>query len=133
MSNINVLLNSASVQVLDQATLTYRVNTPVGTITLSATGSNHEVIPIQGGGGNVLVFPVAVLWAVYVKNLDSVANITVQVQAVGGALTSAANSPILTPGGVWMYFNPAETAGGISAITLVSSAGPSPVELLLAG
>lgn len=134
MANINVLLNSASIQVLDQATSTYRVNSPVGTITLSANTSSYDSFGlIASGAGTVLDLPQTTIWVAYVKNLDAAANLTVQVQVTGGALQTAVNSPILPPGGVWMYFTPVETAGGIIAMTLVSSVGGTAAEILLAG
>jgi hypothetical protein len=135
MANVNVLLNSASIQVLDGATLTYRINTPVGTVTLPATAADYDsFVQIAGGAGTILDLPGPTAWFVYVKNLDVAANLSVLFQVTGGALLTLANAPMLTPGGVFIYANPIEFAGaGMIAITLVSSAGPSPAEILLAG
>jgi hypothetical protein len=72
------------------------------------------------------------MWVVYVKNLDPTAIITVQVQPAGGALPSAVNSPKLPPGAVYIYWSPLETSGGIVGVTLISSVGNTPVEVLLA-
>lgn len=136
MANVNVLLDAASVQVIDLATNTYRVNSPVGTITLAATVADYESYRIiSGGAGNALVIPAATIWFLYVKNLDPVATITVQVQPTGGALPTAVNSPILNPGGVYIYANSSEGSptGGIIGVTLSSSVGNTAVELLMAG
>lgn len=132
-NTVNVQLASATVQVLDQATNTFRVNSPIGTLTLSATGATYDTfVLINNGAGTVLDLPGATVWVVYVKNLDPTATLTVQAQPLGGALPSAVNSPVLLPGGVYIYWNTAETAAGIVAVTLVSSLGNSAAEILLA-
>lgn len=132
MPNVSTILDSASVQVIDTATSTYRVNSPIGNITLSATVADYQSYRlIANGGGTSLTLPAATVWFVYVKNLDAAANLTVQFQVTGGSLNSAANSEVLTPGGVKIYANPSEGAGGIIAITLVSSVGNTPAEILL--
>ena len=124
-------------QVVDTASTVnpnvYRVNSPVGAITLGATKAAYEsYFNVAGGAGTVLSLPAATVWVVYVKNLDAAANLTVQVQPTGGALPSAANSPVLTPGGVYVYWNTSEGAGGVTAVTLVSSVGNTAAEILLA-
>lgn len=133
MPNASVILDSASVQVIDSATSTYRVNSPIGNITLSATSAVYEsytLVPASPGGA--LAMPASTMWVVYVKNLDPTAIITVQVQPAGGALPSAVNSPKLPPGAVYIYWSPLETSGGIVGVTLISSVGNTPVEVLLA-
>ena len=134
MSNVNVLLNSASIQVLDQTTLTYRVNSPIGTLTLSASAAAYDsYLNIAGGTGTILTLPVATIYAAYVKNLDPSAFLTVQVQVTAGTLQTAANSPVLSPGGVWMYWTTLDAGSGIIAMTLVSNPGNTAAEVLLAG
>ena len=133
MSNLNVLLDSASVQVIDLTGNVYRVNSPVGGIELTASEAAYQSYAvIASSPGTSLTLPASEVWVVYVKNLDAAANLTVQVQPFGGALPSAANSPILTPGGVYIYWNSSEGAGGVIAVTLISSAGPTAAEILLA-
>lgn len=133
MANINVSLNSASIQVLDQASNLFRVNSVVGTITLAATASFYDAYLQAGSGaGTVLTLPAAQIWVVYVKNLHASQTLTVQLTVIGGVQISAANSPILPPGGVFMYWNPVETAGGITGVTLIGSAGNTSAEVLLA-
>ena len=133
MANVNAILDAASVQIVDIATNTYRVNSPVGDITLAATKAAYEsYFNVAGGAGTALSLPAATIWFLYVKNLDTTANLTVQFQATGGSLNSAANSEILTPGGVKIYANPSEGAGGIIAVTLISSVGSTAAEILMA-
>ena len=132
-NNVNVVLDSASIQVIDQTNNVYRVNSPVGDVTLTANEANYQSYAvIASGGGTALILPASKVWVVYVKNLDAAANLTVQVQPFGGALPSAANSPILTPGGVYIYWDPSEGAGGVIAVTLISSVGSTAAEVLLA-
>jgi len=137
MANVNVILDAASVQIVDTASTVnpnaYRVNSPIGEITLAATKAAYEsYFNVAGGAGTSLSLPAATIWFLYVKNLDAVANLTIQFQAAGGSLNSSANSEILTPGGVKIYANASEGAGGISAITLISSVGNTAAEILLA-
>jgi hypothetical protein len=133
MANVNAQLASATIQVLDITTLTYRVNSPVGTLTLAATAATYDsFVTIVNGAGTALDLPATNVFVVYVKNLDAAATLTVIFQAQGGALLSAANSPVLLPNGVFMYWNTVETSNGISAVTLVSSAATSAAEILLA-
>ena len=131
-NNINCVLDSASVQVIDTVTNTYRVNSAIGSITLAANEASYQSFAPIATAGTALTLPAATIWVVYVKNLDAVATLTVQVQPTGGALPSAANSPLLPPGGVYIYWAPLETSGGIIAVTLKSSAGPTAAEVLLA-
>lgn len=132
MSNLSVTLDSASVQVIDTLTSTYRVNSPIGNITLSATDASYQSYAQIAAAGTALTLPAATVWVAYVKNLDATATLTVQVQPTGGALPSAANSPVLPPGGAYLYWAPVETSGGIIAVTLKSSAGTIAAEVLLA-
>ena len=135
MANANVLLDAASGQIIDLATNTYRVNFPFGTITFpSAVNEYRPFEGITNGVGSTVTFPTVPCWVVYVKNLDPSATVTVIATVVGGATPLAANSPLLNPGGVWIYWNATETpAGGLVALSLVSSVVNSYVEILLAG
>ena len=132
MANVNVVLNSASIQVLDLTTNLFRINSPVGTITLAATASFYEpYFQAAVSPGSVLSLPAATVWVVYVKNLHASANIQVQFTVTGGTQITAAQSPLLPPGGVFMYWNASEGAGGITAVTLIGSVSAS-AEVLLA-
>lgn len=137
MPNLSVQLNAASIQVIDTGNAAYpsayRVNSPVGDITLTASKADYQSYAnIASSSGTTLTLPAATIWFLYVKNLDAVANLTVRFQATGGILNTAANSEILTPGGVKIYANPSEGAGGIIAVTLISSVGNTAAEILMA-
>lgn len=137
-ANINVILSGATVQVVNTTDSTTRVNSSSGNPTLGASESTYiDFLPIAAGGGTALTLPAATIWVLYVRNLGGTngtpsGNITVQFQAAGGALNTTANSPIVLPNGVFMYWNTAESAGGITAVTLVASVASTPVEILMA-
>jgi hypothetical protein len=136
-SNINVSLLGALWQVIDNSVALARVNSSIGTVTLAASEATHiDYLPIAGGG-TVLTLPAATIWVLAIRNLGGTnatpaGNITVQAQPTGGALPSAVNSPQVVPGGVYIYWNAAETAGGLIAVTLVASVANTPVEILMA-
>jgi hypothetical protein len=133
VANINVVLNSASIQVLDLTTNLFRLNSTVGTVTLAATTSFYDAYFLAGtGAGTVVTLPAATVWVVYVKNLHATQNVTVQLTVAGGAQISAANSPIVVPGGVFMYWNPSEGAGGVTGVTLIGSGASTTCEVLAA-
>lgn len=136
-SSLNVILNGATVQVVNTIDSTTRVNSSVGNPTLGAADAGYATFyPITTGGVGLPLFSTNI-WVLYIRNLGGIngtpaGNITVRVQAVGGALPSAADSVILPPGGVYMYWNTAETAGGVASVTLVASVNNTPVEYLVA-
>jgi hypothetical protein len=133
MANVNVNLAGMSLQVYDILGGFFRVNVQETTITLPASTAAYEAyLLIASGAGTVLPMPAATIWFAIIHNLSATANLTVQAQPVGGALPSAANSPVLTPGGIYIYANQVETTGGLTAITLVQSIASQPVEFLLA-
>lgn len=137
-SNLSVILSGAALQVINTVDSTTRVNSSLGSPALPASESSYtDFLPIANGAGTVLTLPAATIWVLCVRNLGGInatpaGNITVQAQATGGALPAAANSPIVTPNGVFLYWNIAETAGGIIAVTLVASVNLTPVEILMA-
>lgn len=63
-----------------------------------------------------------------VKNLDATNNITVTYTPVGGGSSTL----VLVPGGVFIYFQPSEGAGGITILSLQSSSGTISAEVLIA-
>lgn len=136
-SNIAVTLGGAALQVVNNSDSTTRVNSSLGSPSLAASESSYiDYLPIAAAG-TILTLPAATIWVLAIRNLGGInatpaGNITVQIQATGGALNSAANSPIIVPNGVYLYWNPAETAGGIIAVTLVASVNATPVEILMA-
>lgn len=136
MPNLNVVLSGATMQVVDTATSTTRVNSSLGNPTLAAADSSHiDFLPIAAAG-TAITLPAATCFIVAIRNLGGIngtpaGNITVRAQATGGALPAAADSPVLVPNGVYLYWQPATTAGGIIALTLVASVNLTPVEILL--
>ena len=84
------------------------------------TLANHTVglyIPFHQGGAVTLPGSGTVFVA-YVKNLQGAGNITVSFTPVGAG---AASSFLLLPGGVFIYFLPATTGGGISALSTTAA------------
>lgn len=137
-ANLTINVSGAVVQVVNQVDSTTRVNSAIGFAGLGASESTYiDFLPIASGAGTALTLPAATIYFLYVKNLGGVngtpsGNITVQFQATGGALNSAANSEILTPGGFKVYALSSGSAGGIIAVTLVASVNLTPVEIEMA-
>lgn len=137
-SNLNVTLAGAILQVINTVDSSTRVNSSLGSPTLPATESTYiDFLPIATGAGTVIPLPATTIFFFFMKNLGGVngqpsGNIQVLIQPVGGVLASAANSPMVLPGGLFIYANTAESAGGLLAVTLVSSVANVPVELLMA-
>lgn len=104
--------------------------------TLNASESTYiDFLPITVADF-ALTLPAATIWVLAIRNLGGIngtpaGNITVRVQPTGGALPSAANSPIVLPNGVYIYWQTAETAGGIVGVTLNASIASTPVEILM--
>jgi hypothetical protein len=137
-ANINVNLSGVVLQVIDNAIATARVNSSVGTIGLPGSEATHiDYMPINNGIGLAVTLPAPTIWVLFVRNLGGingtpVGNITVQTAVVGGALVSAQNSPVVLPGGVYIYWQPTESAGGIISVNLVASVNNVPAEILMA-
>jgi hypothetical protein len=119
-------LNATDTTLSQSATIVTRnLNNP----TLVATVAFYDPFFQAAVGGSAVTLPAATCWIAYVKNLDAVANLTVQWNAVG----SAGNSTmLLVPGGVFVYFQPTEGAGGFTTMTLTASAGTINTEVLVA-
>ena len=103
--------------------ITRSLNNP----TLAATVSFYDPF-FQASTATVVPLPAAVVYIAYVKNLDAAATLTVIHTPTGGA----SQSEVLVPGGVFLIFNPSEGAGGITALSLTSSAGPTSAEVMVA-
>lgn len=131
MPNLSVLL-SATLTVTDtslspSATIFIRnLNNPTLVATVSFADMFFQAL---GGGGSSVPLPAATCWAGYVKNLDAAANLTVAWTAVGAAGSS---SFVCVPGGIFIYLQPSEGAGGFTAMNLTSSAGPTSAEVVVA-
>jgi hypothetical protein len=128
--NISVLLNatlSATDTTLSPSVtvVTRNLNNP----TLAGTVVFYDPFFQAAAGGSAVTLPAATCWIAYVKNLDAAANLTVAWTAVGAAGSS---TMLLVPGGVFLYFQPTEGAGGFTAMTLTASAGTINTEVLVA-
>jgi hypothetical protein len=128
MANLSVLLN-ATISVTDTTLtpsptiVTRNLNNP----TLAATVSFSDNF-FQATGLTVVPLPAATVWVVSVKNLDAAANLTVTFTPSGGV----AETLVLVPGGIFMYFQPSEGAGGITALSLTPSAGTVSADVYVA-
>ncbi len=128
MPNLSVVL-AASVNVTDttltpsQQIITRQLNNP----TLAATVTFSDQF-FQCTGATIVPLPAATVWIVYVRNLDLAANLTVTYTPAGGV----ASNMLLVPGGLFLYFQPSEGAGGITALTLTPSAGTISADVIVA-
>lgn len=137
MANLAVTLSGAVIQVINSADSSVRVNSSWASPSLAAAVETYiDFLPVTVGA-LVLTLPAGTIWVLGIRNLGGIngtpaGNITVQYQVTGGALNSAANSPIVLPGGVFAYWQQVETAGGIIAVTLTASVAATPVEIIMA-
>jgi hypothetical protein len=105
------------------------VNRPYAFANANAAVNSFEsnlVVPTSPGVN--LVLPAATIWMASVVNKGS-NNIQLTFTATGNP---PAIAPLILPGGIWSYFQPTETAGGITVMTLTAISGPSLAEVLLA-
>lgn len=136
-SNLNVILSGATLQVVNTTDSSIPVNSSLASPTLPASQQEYlRFFPVPAGA-TVLNLPAATIWVFALRNLGGIngtpaGNITVQYQVTGGALNTAANSPVVTPNGVFIFWQPVETANGIIAVTLSASIASTPAEILMA-
>jgi len=130
VANLSVLL-SATLSATDVTLspsvtiVTRNLNNP----TLSGTVVYYDPFIQVPNAGIVVNLPATTCWVGYVKNLSSATNMTVAWTAVGAAGSS---SMLLVPGGVFLYFQPSEGAGGFTAMSLTAAAGTIPAEVFIA-
>lgn len=131
MANLSTLL-SASVIVSDTTLspspqiITRSLNNPTNAATTVVFYDPFFQAP---AAGLAVTLPASPSFIAYVKNLDAAANLTVAWTAVGAAGSS---TMVLVPGGIFIYFQPSEAAGGFTAMTLTASAGTINTEVLIA-
>jgi hypothetical protein len=133
MSNVNVQLTATALQVIDNTGTVTRVNTPVAALVAALTAASYTDYYIVGTSPTGLGLPspgVTAFQFAWIKNNHAVNTVTVTPTPVAGGTPLGY---IIQPGGVFFYANPATTAGGLSAITLVASGASTPCELLLGG
>lgn len=130
MANLSIVL-SANITVADSTlspspTIVSRsFNNP----TLAATVSFYDPFFQASNAGSSVPLPAATCFVAHIKNLDAAANLTVAWTAVGAAGSS---TMLLVPGGIFEYFQPSESAGGFTAMTLTASAGTIAVDVFIA-
>lgn len=75
-------------------------------------------------GTRTVNLPAATVWAVYVRNLSGSGNMTVNFTPTGGSSQNLVLVAGLTAGagGIFLYLQPAESAGGITALTITAAA-----------
>jgi hypothetical protein len=116
MSNMNVIL-SANLQVQDitGGGSQQIINRNIGNPTYAATTVFYDPFFQATTSGVEVPLPVDA-YVAYVKNLDPAAVITITYQNLGSATN---HTLTLSPGGVWMIYNVAQTAGtGIQALSI---------------
>lgn len=129
MANLSILLNAVltatdTITSPNPTVVTRNFNNP----TLAATTYFHDLFFQAAAAGSAVTLPAATVWIVYVKNNDAAANLTVAFTPAGGA----SETVLLVPGGIFLYFQPSEGAGGITALTLTASAGTINTEVFVA-
>lgn len=129
---INVQLMGAFLQAYDNVANAYKVNFTLNNPLLTATGVEYLASYAVPTSPTALSLPASTIWAFYLRNTAAAGNITVQQQVAGGALNTSANSELVLPGGVKLYFQTVETAGGITGITLTASQASVTAEILMA-
>jgi len=92
--------------------------------TLLATNSFYDPFFQTINGTKTVNLPGATVWCVYVRNLSNTGPITVNYTPQGGASTSIVLIQGATAGngGLFIYHQPAETSGGITALSLTAAA-----------
>jgi hypothetical protein len=129
---INVQLLGAFLQAYDSTTNVYKFNFTLNNPLLATTSIEYLPTYAVPVAPTALVLPSATIWAFYLRNTAAAGNIVVQQQVTGGALNTSANSELILPGGIKMYFQPVETGGGLIAITLTASQANVTAEILMA-
>ena len=131
MPNINSILGLSLVSVnVGQNQTT--ANISLQGITLPTTECFYNQFFQALTTGSAVTLPSGKAFAVYVRNLGA-NNVTVTYTPTGGASQSCVITPVTGGfGGVFMLFETAETAGGITALTLTAAVATTPCEVFLA-
>jgi hypothetical protein len=125
MANISIILQAQ--WVITDTTLspspsivTRQLNNP----TLAATVAYYDPFFQTVAGTKAIPLPAATVWVLYVRNLSTTGNITLNYTPAGGASTSVILVAGATAGngGLFTYAQPAESAGGITAATITAGA-----------
>lgn len=125
MPNISVILQAQ--WVVTDTTLSPSpqiVQRSLNNLTLNATNAFYDPFFQTINGTKVVNLPGATVWMVYVRNLSNTAPMTVVFTPTGGAAETLVLVQGATAGngGVFIYHNPAETSGGITALSITATA-----------
>jgi hypothetical protein len=92
--------------------------------TLAATSSYYDPFFQTINGTVVVPLPAPTAWLVYVRNLSATSQMTVNYTPAGGSTTALVlvQGPTAGNGGYFIYHQPAETAGGITALSITATA-----------
>jgi len=107
----------------------YIVNYDFGNPRQSATVELFESFFQATTLGVGVTLPTSPVFAVLVQNLASTGVLQVAHTPAGGS----ASTCTLGPGGVFIYFDPAESGGGITAVTLTGVLSTIPAMVLVGG
>jgi len=131
MPNLNSILGISLVAV-NVAQNQTTANISLQGITLPSTECFYNQFMQVLTTGSAVTLPSGKAFAVYVRN-QGANNITVTYTPTGGSSASAVLTPVTGGfGGVFMLFETAEAAGGITALTLTAAVATTPAEVFLA-
>ena len=108
------------------------VNISLQGITLPTTECDYSQYFQVLTGGSTVTLPSGKAYVVYVRNLGG-NNITVTYTPTGGSAASCVLTPVTGGfGGVFMLYETAESAGGITALSLTAVGSTTPAEVYVA-
>jgi len=125
MANLSIILQAQ--WVITDTTLSPSpqiIQRSLNNATLAATNSFYDPFFQTINGTKTVNLPGATVWCVYVRNLSNSNPITVNFTPSGGASETLVLVQGATAGngGVFIYHQPAETSGGITALSLTATA-----------
>jgi len=125
MANLSIILQAQ--WVVTDTTLSPSpqiVQRSLNNLTLAATTSFYDPFFQTINGTKTVNLPAATVWTVYVRNLSNVGPMTVNFTPTGQPACSIVLVAGATAGngGVFIYHQPAETSGGITALTITAAA-----------
>ena len=125
MPNISVILQAQ--WVLTDTTLSPSpqiIQRSLNNPTLAATNAFYDPFFQTINGTKTVNLPAATVWCVYVRNLSNTGPMTINFTPSGGAAETLVLVQGATAGngGYFIYHQPAETSGGITALTITAAA-----------
>lgn len=132
MANINVT-TGITIQAVDiTANVTPFTRQLTGILLPATVWSAADFFQAPNSSPATITLPATTVFFVYVRNLGS-NNITINYTPTGGGSTSIVLPPVTSNfGGVFLYGCTAETAGGITALSLQAASAATPCEYFLA-